>query len=162
MKGLIIAIFFLIASCVGDAQTTNNNQIDNVEEFNIYGSNNKTIIGKAVININNSSKPAILLKDIKQEKQVDGLYLTTISMISGTRGMPLFGLEVIIIFDKPVLNVATSYNGTGMEIREYEMIDNNTKYKYAASQITSGEISFIVSSKEKIMPRVLGIDAIAK
>lgn len=161
MKKAIITFCWLVITCVGVAQTTNNNRIDNVEELNIYGSNNKTIIiGTAVININNSAKPATLLKSISQERQKDGTYLTTILIVSGTKGMPIFGLDVVIAFDKSFLTVGV-ISGAAMGVAK-SIADNNKTYHISADQINGGEISFYVTSNDRVVPKIYGIDGMVK
>lgn len=137
---------------------THNNDIEAVRELNIYGSNNKTIIGTAYIN--NNASPAVLFRGITQEKTNDSEYVTRVFIISST-GMPMYNVRLQLLLNKPAKFFHVNASGISYMTSEFTS-DDKKKFEYKAKQVMSGELDMKIISKEPIKVELRGVDGIAK
>jgi hypothetical protein len=160
MKPHILLLTCLLLSISSLAQKTYNNKIDHLDELNIYGKNNKVIVGKIIIKKTLESK----LYLISSNSEIDSLnnYLTTI-WLGNHEKVPLFGPEVFLEFSKPVMNVNPGpFGGGTFWGRQDTLTTDKLNYYFRAQQVTplypnQAKLRFRIYSKEKISVKISGV-----
>jgi len=156
-----LSIFLTITTLVSFAQQPKINNINEVKTLNIYGGNNKTVIGKIIVNQTLQTK--IFLINYSQTKDSSGIY-TTIINLGNNENVPLFGGNISLYFDKPVISAEGSPLSSGMNILT-SLDANKMNYSFKAAQINQpfeGNIliSFVIKSTQKTLVTIKGIDGV--
>lgn len=156
MKAFLIATFFsfsLFAKAQENKKYVNN--IGTVKELKVYG-NGKIVIAKMIVNKTLDTKA--YLEKIEQVKDSSGIWVTTIDINNKENGVPLFGLDIYLEFDKEVLEV-NHYGIFTMSHTGFR--DNKKAYMFKASQANKYEfgppLRFVITSKEKITTKISGL-----
>lgn len=150
-------LLFLFSFLQGYAQEKKitTNKIDNVKTLNIYGKS-KVIIGKVIINQPLSTKAYLI--SLSQTKDSSDTY-TSIIDIDNKEKTPLFGLDITLMFDKPVLSVDPSLIGQG----SFESFsDDHLRYKLKVDQVNNQpfidpKIRITVTGKQKFITTISGV-----
>ena len=145
------------------AQQPKVNNIKEVKTLNIYGGNNKTVIGKIIVNQTLQTK--IFLINYSQTKDSLGIY-TTIFNLGNNENFPLFGGNFSLQFDKPVISADGSPLSSGMSIST-SLDADKMNYTFKAGQINrpfEGNIliSFVIKSTQSTLVTIKGIDGVLK
>jgi hypothetical protein len=105
---IFITLFICSYTLISEAQNVKNeNNIKELKTLNIYGQNNKVIVGKIIIN--QSVNKQLFLKKLTQVRDSSGIYLTTI-ILDTPEDPRVVGYSLLLEFDKPVMSV-DAYNG---------------------------------------------------
>lgn len=138
------------------------NNINEVKTLNIYGSNTKNIIGKIIVNQTLQTK--VFLLTYSQKKDSLGIY-TTIINLGNNENLPLFGVKVMLKFNKPVISIDP--NMTVAFTISSGFNDTNTEFIFSAQQINrpfegNNILTFIIKSNEPVLTTIFGIDGFLK
>ena len=147
------------------AQQPKVNNIKEVKTLNIYGNNNKTVIGKLIINQTLQTK--VYLLSYSQSKDSNGI-VTTILNFGNNENLPLFNTDIFLLFDKPVLSVSEQIASSAMTL-SYSISDDKRSYSFKAGQLNrpfeKGNIllSLTITSQPKTNITIAkGVDGIIK
>lgn len=134
------------------------NKINKVKELKIYG-NSKVEIGTIIVNPTLATK-IFLLKSI-QTLDSSGVY-TTIFILGNNEKLPLFGLDVSLQFNAPIISCE---HNSGVSMSIYESMSQDKKgYYLKVSQINRQPwaepeiLRFTIKSFTKIKTTINGID----
>lgn len=162
MKILPIA-FLLSISLFSFSQSPKINNINEVKTLNIYGNNNKTVIGKAIINQTLETK--VYLLSYEQKRDTSGKYITTLKFGNNEK-IPLFGTDIALKFNYPVIAVNSQIASVAMS-EQWGYNNDKTAYQFKAGQLNrpmEGNVilTLTIESEKKIFTTVYGIDGIIK
>lgn len=123
---------------------------------NIYG-NGRTVIGKIILNTILKTK-IFLIKSEQIKDDFTGVY-TTLLELDNKEKVPLFGVNISLLFSSPVISVTSHV--FGFSVSE-NLSDNNKKYNFQAGQINRNPLGptyqIEIKSENKILVTISGLD----
>lgn len=143
------------------AQQPKINKIKEVKSLNIYGGNNKTTIGKIIVNEPLESQLSLTWS--LQTKDSSGKYRTEF-LFKNPESKPTFGVQMDFNFDKPCDTAYSTWGGYGM-IRGhlYGFLGDKNNFRIMVSQLDPDcDVRLIVISKYPLFTRVSGVKGIIK
>ena len=139
------------------------NNIQEVKQLNIYGNNNKTVIGKVLINETLDTKVYLLAYEEKTD--TIGNYITILKFGNNEK-VPLFGTDIVLQFDSPVISVNPQIASVAMS-EGWGYNADKTAFEYKAGQLNrpyegNTILTLTILSKKKIFTTIHGIEGILK
>ncbi len=154
---LTTCLVFTFLTSFGQQPKVNN--INQVKTLNIYGSNNKTTIGKLIINQKLESK--LFLTQTLQTKDSSGIYRTEF-LFKNPEGVPTFGVKMDFHFDKPCDTAYSTFDGVIMG-HLWGFVGNKNNFRITVDQLfPNAAVRLIVFSKGVVQTEIEGVKGITK